>query len=314
MHKICGMSKKKPNTPLSFFVRVAFVVLMLCNLVVLQGSAQPFPLDTLPHSDTLHHWGTAIEKPIHQQGAHIVKAATEIYGPHELPANTPLTYEKRKKDNSVNYVTLWILFSLVTLSIARFLFPVRFTETMLAAWQSRFYNQIEREGGLLSNWVSVVLFLNFLFSISLLLYLSLPMLGYHKLWTDTPPMLILIYALVFFACFYIVKYLVMFFVAWVFKTSKPTESYFRNILIVNQFGGIALLPLLIIHFYNPANWILYAAWILTALLATYKIVRVSFVGLRISDISAYHLILYLCTIEIAPVLFLIKFSNNLITS
>ncbi|MFW6227499.1 MAG: DUF4271 domain-containing protein, partial [Bacteroidota bacterium] len=101
------------------------------------------------------------------------------------------------------------------------------------------------------------------------------------------------------------------FAAWIFKTSSPTESYFRNQQIVNQLAGIIILPLLIISYYNPIDWILYVSWIILGILALYKFIRVSIIGLRITGFSAYHLILYLCTIEIAPVLFLIKFSSNL---
>ncbi len=142
-------------------------------------------------------------------------------------------------------------------------------------------------------------------------YMSIPYLGLASLTRNIHPAMILLYTLGIFTGFYLTKYLVMQFTAWVFKTSGATESYFRNQLIVNQFAGIIILPLMVVNYYNPVNWILYAAWGILGVLAIYKLIRVSMIGLRIADFSAYHLILYLCTIEIAPVIFAIKISNTL---
>lgn len=264
-------------------------------------------------SDTLY----AVEMYEEQEAIKTVDSlnpAVALFGNHELPATTPFVMERRHKDQTAKYVTLWILFSILLLSIARFLFPLRFKETLMAAWESRYFHQIEREGGLLNNWVSFVLFLNYLLALSLLFYLSIPYLGLAPLTKNIHPAMILLYSLGIFTGFYLLKYLLMSFTAWVFKTSGPTESYFRNHVIINQFAGITILPLLVINYYNPISWILYATWLILFILALYKLIRVSLIGLRIADISAYHLILYLCTIEIAPVLFAIKLSSNLINS
>jgi hypothetical protein len=220
--------------------------------------------------------------------------------------------QNRPTDSSATYITLWIIFCLLILSLAKFLFPLRFRETLMAIWESRFYNQIEREGGLMNNWVSFFLFLNFLFCVSLLLYLSLPLSYFAPAISRIHPLLFLAYGLGGAAVFYLFKYIMMAFGAWIFNTYGPTGSYLRVILLTNQFMGIILLPIVIIAFYNPYVWILYIGWGIVVLLALYKVVRVSAIGWKISDISAYHLILYLCTIEIAPVLFLVKLSNNLV--
>lgn len=238
-------------------------------------------------------------------------AAQTVFGSHELPPTTPLVIEYRYQDETGQYVALWILFSILLLSVARFLFPHRFKETLMAAWESRYFNQFEREGGLLSHWVSFLLFSNFLFTLSLMFYLSIPHLGFTSFTKNIHPATILVMGLGAFSGFYLGKYLIMQFAAWIFKTSSPTESYFRNQQIVNQLAGIIILPLLIISYYNPIDWILYVSWIILGILALYKFIRVSIIGLRITGFSAYHLILYLCTIEIAPVLFFIKFSSNL---
>ncbi len=266
-----------------------------------------------PDSDTLFAEGN-IRIEENAEAVDSLLPAVEVFGRHELPATTPFIMEHRHKEQSGIYVTFWIIFSILLLSITRFLFPLRFKETIMAAWESRYFNQFEREGGWLNHWVSFALFFNFLLAISLMFYLSIPYLGIETITKSIHPAMILLYSLGIITGFYLSKYVVMSFSAWVFKTSGPTDSYFRNHIIINQFAGVIILPLLIVYYFNPLSWILYAIWAIVVTLALYKLIKVSLIGLRIADISAYHLILYLCTIEIAPVLFVIKFSINLTDS
>ncbi|TVQ06594.1 MAG: DUF4271 domain-containing protein [Bacteroidetes bacterium] len=295
----------KNNCVFSLAWLAIFMCLMMLSFSTqaLEGTSQSFP------KDEFHPSAEEMAVPLK-----IPKAGSEVFGNHELPATIPFVMERRYKDDSGKYVTLWIILSILMLSITKFLFPLRFRETLMACWESRYFNQFEREGGLLNNWVSFFLYLNFLSTISLLLYMSIPFLGLASLTRDIHPVVVLMFIMGVFVGFYLAKYLVMQFTAWVFKTSGPTESYFRNQLVVNQFAGIVILPLMIINYYNPMSWILYATWGILGILAIYKLIRVSLIGLRISDISAYHLILYLCAIELAPVIFVIKLSSNLTNS
>jgi hypothetical protein len=102
----------------------------------------------------------------------------------------------------------------------------------------------------------------------------------------------------------------MIFTGWVFNTKRPTESVLRIHLVIDQFTGVVILPVLVVNFYNPAYWILFMAWTIIIFLTLYKLIRLSSIGLRMGGYSGYHLFLYLCTIEIAPLLFIIKYSGN----
>ncbi len=237
-------------------------------------------------------------------------AATDKFGPHELPATHPFVIENRTRDYARDFPGYWILFSVLLLGLANYLFPLKFRETFLAAWDKRYFSSLEREGGFLNHWVSFLLFLNYLFNLSLLLYQSFGHLNLLNRLPEQNPAALLVYGFAFFTGFYLLKYLIIFFAAWVFNTGGPTEAYFRNILVINKFTGIVLLPVLAIHYYNPATWILYIGWAITALMALYKLFKASAIGLGMHGFSAYHLILYLCTVEIAPVLFFIKAGIN----
>ncbi len=237
---------------------------------------------------------------------------TAFDNPHELKATIPFVEEQRLKDQSTIIITSWILFSLLVVAVARYLFPVRFKETLLAAWDSRFFNYLERETGLLNHWVSLFLYINYLLSFSLLLYQSIVFYKISHLLHHIGTLTLLAASLALLSIFLAFKYLLMYFTAWIFKTGNPTELYLRNIFLVNKFTGIVLLPFLIVNHNYGSGYILTAAWGVLIIMELFRVFKVARIGLSMKGFSVYHLILYLCAVEIAPILFLIKYSKTLI--
>jgi hypothetical protein len=242
-------------------------------------------------------------------------SARENFGSHSLePSSSQPEPEHIFKSPSKDLLTLWIILSVILIGITRYLFPLRFKENFLASFTGRYFNQLDREGGLMNNWASFFLFLNYLLVFSLLIYLSMEKWGNYAIVDNTPFMLIISYILVAITAFYLIKYLLVFFIAWVFKTKTATESYFLNILLTNQSTGIILLPVLVISIYNPGLSLLVPAWILLILVSLFKIIRGAYLGYKTLDFSVYYLILYLCAIEFAPLILIIKLTQVTLTS
>jgi hypothetical protein len=260
-------------------------------------------IDSLYHTDSLAFDTLTSEQQLPVR-------VYEWLGPHSLPAGSFFEQQAVAADQSPVYITSWILFSVLLIGLSRSVFPMRFREVLLAVWKARYYNQLEREGGVFSNWVSFFLFVNYLFCVALLFYQILFHMGYLSVLTVDHPGIILLYGLTFSAAWYILKFLIAIFGGWVFKTARSTESVLRTSLTGNNFAGVILLPVLVVNTYNPSEVILYFAISLVLGMELLRIIRISAIGLRIRSFSAYHLILYLCTIEIIPVLFLIKYAGN----
>lgn len=299
MQKICGMKGKNHS-------------FILPALIFLIGFFLPPVLVQADIPDTTFYFSDSLLYELIDTTVSSTQPA-EWMGPHELPSGGNIEPQQRNTDFSVNYITAILIVIVLLVSLVKFLFPLRFKEVIMAVWESRFYNLIEREGGLFNNWVTFFLFLNFLFSLSFLLYQSLLQKGYTEFIPVNHPAVVLLYALGFIVGYYLIKFLIMIFAGWIFKTSRPTESVLRITLIVYQFAGIVIFPLLVINFYNPTPWLLTTAWVILLLLVLYRLIRISFIGLGMGGFSAYHLILYLCTIEIAPLLFIIKYTDNILT-
>lgn len=242
-----------------------------------------------------------------------IYSSRSYFGPHELPANEFSGREIASRMKPSDIFTVLILLSLLLIGLANYFFPQMLRELIMAAWAPRHYNQLERETGLMDHWVSFFLFFNFLFVFVILTYQAIIFFGADTLVGDIPVYFLLTYITIAVVAFYIVKYVLMYFIAWVFKAKESSIAYFRNILIVNNFVGLVLLPAIIIYTYNPSDIVLYLALGILVVINLYKIVRGSIIGHQRSGFTAYYLILYLCAIEIAPLLLIIKISKNYIT-
>jgi hypothetical protein len=257
-------------------------------------------------------WDSLIYSDDHTTVSRIYSSRS-YFGPHELPAGELSTREILSRMKPSDIFTVLILMSLLLIGLANYFFPQRLREVIMAAWAPRHYNQLERETGLMDHWVSFFLFFNFLFVFVILTYQAVMFFGADTLVRDIPVYFLLTYITIAVVAFYIIKYVLMFFLAWVFKTKESSLSYFRNILIVNNFVGMALLPAIIIYTYNPSDIIFYFAMGMLIIINLYKVIRGSIIGYQKSGFTAYYLILYLCAIEIAPLLLIIKISKNYIT-
>ncbi len=244
-----------------------------------------------------------------------VFSAREKYGAHFLePTSIQPEPQSISKSLSRDLITLLIILSISLIGITRFLFPLRFKENLIAGFSGRHFNHLEREGGLMNNWASFFMLLNFLLVFSLLIFLSLENWGYNHILNDTPLLLSLGYIIIGIILFYVAKYIVVFFISWVFKTQTASESYFLNISLINQSAGLILLPVLVISIYNPDLNLIFPAWIIYILLNLFKIIRGAYLGYKSLDFSAYYLILYLCAIEFAPLILIVKLTRNALLS
>lgn len=234
------------------------------------------------------------------------------FGPHLLPASENMPAYKKTHDSTRSIILLWILVAALAMGLARYLFPSRFKEILLAPVDSKFMTQLAREGGLINNWVSFILFLNYLFALSLLLYQTAFYLGINNLFAETKTILLLLYGLIITVIYYFLKYVLVFLTSWVFRTKAASVSYFRHLLVVNKLTGIILLPALAINYFNPTVWAFGLLWVFMIVLGVYKITKVFPIGLSIPGLSAFHIILYLCTIEIIPIIIFIKITLSYI--
>ncbi len=201
---------------------------------------------------------------------------------------------------------IWVLVvSLSLVSVVRFFFPGHIRQISTAVWSIRHFHILHKEGVVL--YTPGYLFkVNFLLVLSLLIYQSLEHTGLIPEGNIIGSFRIFLLVLFLLMVFYPVKSMIMGILAWVFQTGRASSAYFSNIFVFNQFAGLVLMPLVFIHAYNPFDYLLYSAWAVLALLNLYKVFRGSLLSFDAAGFSVYYLFLYLCGVELAPLLLIIK--------
>ncbi len=242
----------------------------------------------------------------HQAGEPVQSSVVYYDSLHHLMPENGL----RRKPRSERVVNEWMLYliliSFLSLAVAKFFYPGRVSMLIRSVFGLRYFIQVDKENMILSETASYLLKLNYLIGISLLIMQTLLYFDATLPWGHLHPAFT--YALIFVATalFYVLKRLLISYLGWLFHARKAGKAYFNNVFVFNHVIGMMLLPLLFYQAFNPLSHALIAAWALLLLFNVYKVVRGAILGHTHTDFSVYYLFLYLCGVELAPLLLLGK--------
>jgi hypothetical protein len=105
------------------------------------------------------------------------------------------------------------------------------------------------------------------------------------------------------------KLLVVKLVGVVFKVEGAVNEYIFNIFLHHKAIGIFLFPVTIaLAFIKdiPPHYLVVTGWSIIAVVLVYRTLRGMLGGIQTAGISKYYLFLYLCTLEILPLIVIIK--------
>jgi len=180
----------------------------------------------------------------------------------------------------------------------------RLGQIFKAVAQAHNVNQLEREGNLFKERISLGLGFIFYTISSIFVFLIVRRFagipdGFHDL-TFTAIIMggILVYQLI--------KSSLVILSGIIFDTREAARQYQLNILIFNDIIGITLFPLAIIVFYWDNLLLMTTGIILVLLLLLYRLYRGILTGLTNKSYNLFYLFLYLCTLEILPLILLYK--------
>ncbi len=273
-----------------------------------------YPTAVLLQADTSQH-----NHPVALQADTIdeqVKASNRIcsesfYGsPHKLPFRSMLKPVPIEESENRNWMLWFLLAGLVLLSIAWFHFPVQFTISVYAVLGLRYFFQIEKDGGFFKGVYNYLLFFNFLIVLSLLVYQSLYQTDMLEFWKVSAQEYVFAAILLLILLFYILKLLFVNFISWVFNTAKAGSIYLGNIFVFNNAVGLILMPFVFHNAFNPSDAVIYGMWFLVIGANIYKLIRGSLIAHSVSGYSVYYLFLYLCAIELLPLVVVWKAVKN----
>lgn len=206
----------------------------------------------------------------------------------------------------------WIFYVLLLLTIAVTLIRVihfrNIKQVKDAFMSSTISNQIVRDESILfqraSVFLTVVFYLVaalFLYKLSIIYHITLPYLpdGFGRF---------LIFVLLI-SMAYSLKLIFLRLIGYIFQVDKAITGYIFSVFLINNVVGMVLIPILICIFFLPPDYMVYFldfSIIMVVAAFIYRIFRGVAIGLSFPTFSLYYLFLYLCSLEIAPLLFIIK--------
>jgi hypothetical protein len=161
-----------------------------------------------------------------------------------------------------------------------------------------------REESALTSRVSFFLIVNFILMSTLFLWQA----AAYSSELDIQPVAALWIALTIFGV-YVVKIISTRMLGFVFEVKEAAREYAYNIVLFNKTVGLLLFPVTLLLAYArqiPSSWLIGLGLGLWGLVLLYRLLRLSFIGFSVRGVSIFYIILYLCTLEILPVLVIIK--------
>ena len=179
-------------------------------------------------------------------------------------------------------------------------------QIMKAFFSFKATKQLEREEYRLNKATSIVLSFLFLSSFSLFL---VNVEDHFDILNWQQPNHILFF--VFFGALvliYFIKFIFLGFLAWLTRSEAQFSEYLFNIFMTNKAIGFFLVPLLILLEYVYPNEVrsIYLGLIVCLFFYFSRLIRGVRIYLSGSYFSEFHLFLYLCVLEILPLVVLIK--------
>ncbi len=233
-------------------------------------------------------------------------ATHTLFAPHELQVGK-LDALTLNRDSPA-----WV-FLLLFLMVAAFTWiKVFYARTMRQIFQAVVSmgaaNQMLREENLLLQRSSVLLTVLFNLVAAFFLYQVSNYLEWSSDYIGSGLGRFLILAFVV-SLVYSLKFLILRLTGHLFRTDKAFSAYIFHIFLINNVLGMLLMPLVIaVAFLAPAYalYFFYTAAALVIFGFLYRMLRGVLIGLSFAEFSKVYLLLYLCALEIGPLLITIK--------
>ena len=116
----------------------------------------------------------------------------------------------------------------------------------------------------------------------------------------------------FFAVHYLLRMAALHFLGYMMNKKEMLEVYWYNISVINQLSVLLVIPLLFIMTTGNSNWLPGLAigiGVIYLSLQVLKYIKGVSIGIQQIGNNFFHFIVYICALEIAPVLIIYKISR-----
>lgn len=196
--------------------------------------------------------------------------------------------------SSTQWVFLCMLVILVYITVLKFNFSNQFTLILKSSYSQKHSNQFLRQET--NSKYKLHLLPVFILSFCLFLSFQEPSLSYFA------------NLIVWVGLFCIAKHLCLILLGFVFEKNYLFEEIIFQSFLYEKVVGVLLFPLTLILFYGSVQTDLVFGFVTIFLFSAllYKWSRMLYLSFFNSSLSKAHIIIYLCTFEILPIIIIIK--------
>ncbi len=229
-----------------------------------------------------------------------------LFGTHQLqPGNmVPRSMSKLYPD----WVFFIILLLLVLFTWIKVFYQKNIVQIGQAFVSMTVTNQIVRDENILVQRASILLTILFNISAALFLFQLSTYFDWNFLFIAEGLLRFMVFALLI-SVVYTIKFLILKVVGFLFDSDRPIANYIFNIFLINNMLGIGLSVMVTLMFLLPRQWFPYLVLFSILLISfsyIYRLMRGLTIGLNSFSMSKFYLFLYLCALELAPLLVFIK--------
>lgn len=199
-------------------------------------------------------------------------------------------------------VVLFVAFAVLV--VLRVFDGRRMTQLAGGFFRASSVGMLYREDNALTGRASVLLLLNFLIVTPLFLWQVMGFFGALRGDLLQYGLLALLLAVI-----YLIKLMITSLLGVIFDHREAATEYNYNILLFNKTLGLLLFPVTVMLAYSrdvPPVWLIGFGLCAWGIILVYRLFRGVLIGLSVSGVSLYHIILYLCTLEILPFVVILK--------
>jgi len=224
----------------------------------------------------------------------------------KFPPKVNRDHEGKPRRKGEPWIFWFIILLLVVFAVLRRSFTKEISLIFEALFSSRTLNQINREEGLFSSWPFVILYVLLALVIGTFLYLCERHL--HIDYSASGFQGLISLSLIVFL-FFTLKVISLRVLAFIFNLKKVVGEYISVLFISYSAAGILFLPLTAAVSLTPSRFVeiyIYLGLLMTAFIFFWQFIRVGAAVLSEHRFPIVYLLLYICALEICPLIVLIK--------
>ncbi len=234
-----------------------------------------------------------------------------IFQGNSLQAHTILPKIRNKESN--DWITSVLIGVLGIVCILNLSYRSRLRQLFNAFTSNRFVGQIVREENVMFQRISIFLSLLFLLVTSLFIF----QVGrfYRLPFSSTSSFLNYLVILFAIFCFYLIKIVTFNSLGFLLKIEKEMKEYVFTIFLFNHFVGVALLPFVVLLAFVPGipqKWVFLSGAVFFVVAFIVRTLRSYGNVSGSSRFSIFYLFLYLCALEILPLVVVTKLISNIV--